>query len=161
MARITRSHGTANKRIEIVVGAVEKLRADGHDLRLVVVGSDPYGLLAAATEGRADGVVHRERVSEAELAGLYRNAAAYVTASAYEGFGLPVLEAQMLGVPVISSQGGALPEVAGFGAHYPPAVDASTFATSIAMAVVIGPKSNWAIQTVTTVRTSSAPKTAP
>lgn len=124
---------TANKRIDIVVDAVEQLRRDGHDLRLVVVGSDPYGLLAAATEGRGDAVIHRERVSEAELAGLYRNAAAYVTASAYEGFGLPVLEAQMLGTPVISSQGGALPEVAGFGAHYPPSIDATTFATSIAM----------------------------
>lgn len=38
--------------------------------------------------------------------------------------------------------------------------EALTVATSIAMTVVIEPKSNCAIQTVTTVRTSSAPKTA-
>lgn len=124
---------TANKRLHVVIGAVERLRAEGHNLRLVVVGTDPYGLLAAAIDGKDDWVVHRERVDEGELAGLYRNAAAYVTASAYEGFGLPVLEAQMLGVPVICSQGGALPEVAGFGAHYPPAVDAKSYATSISM----------------------------
>ena len=124
---------TANKRMPVVVGAVERLRAEGHDLRLVVVGADPYGLLAAAIDGHHEWVVHRERVSEAELAGLYRNAGVYVTASAYEGFGLPVVEAQMLGAPVICSQGGALPEVAGFGAHYPPAADAQSYATSIAM----------------------------
>jgi glycosyltransferase involved in cell wall biosynthesis len=101
---------TANKRLHVVIGAVERLRAEGHNLRLVVVGTDPYGLLAAAIDGKDDWVVHRERVDEGELAGLYRNAAAYVTAS-----------------------GGALPEVAGFGAHYPPAVDAKSYATSISM----------------------------
>lgn len=124
---------TANKRMDVVVAAVEQLRADGHDLRLVVVGADPYGLLEAAIAGREEWVVRRPQVSEAELAGLYRHAGAYVTASAYEGFGLPVVEAQMLGAPVVSSQGGALPEVAGFGAHYPPAVDAASYARSIAM----------------------------
>lgn len=124
---------TANKRMPVIVGAVSRLRAEGHDLRLVVVGADPFGLLAAAVDGHDEWVIHRERVSEAELAGLYRSAGAYVTASVYEGFGLPVVEAQMLGAPVICSQGGALPEVAGFGAHYPPAVDAASYATSIAM----------------------------
>jgi len=124
---------TANKRLHVVIGAVERLRAAGHDLRLVIVGTDPRGSLAAAIEGKEAWVVRFEQLEEAELAGLYRNAAVYATASAYEGFGLPVLEAQMLGVPVICSQGGALPEVAGFGAHYPPGADAASYATSISM----------------------------
>ena len=126
---------TATKRMPGSVGAVCRLRAEGPDLGLVVVGADPFGLLAAAVDGHDEWVIHRERVSEAELAGLYRSAGAYVTASVYEGFGLPVVEAQMLGAPVICSQGGALPEVAGFGAHYPPAGDAASHATSIAMVV--------------------------
>lgn len=33
--------------------------------------------------------------------------------SLYEGFGLPVLEAMLLGTPVLTSTAGSLPEVAG------------------------------------------------
>jgi glycosyltransferase involved in cell wall biosynthesis len=33
--------------------------------------------------------------------------------SLYEGFGLPVLEAMMLGAPVVTARAGALPEIAG------------------------------------------------
>lgn len=124
---------TANKRVQVVIDAVGRLREGGSQLRLVVVGTDPYGLLAAARAGNEAWVIHREQVSDAELAGLYRHAGVYVTASAYEGFGLPVVEAQMLGVPVVASQGGALPEVAGFGAHYPPAPDPVAFAAGISM----------------------------
>jgi glycosyltransferase involved in cell wall biosynthesis len=57
-------------------------------------------------------------VSPEELAALYQGAVATINPSIYEGFGLPVLEAQALGVPVISSRGGSLPEVAGDGALY-------------------------------------------
>ncbi len=52
-------------------------------------------------------------VSDAELATLYRNAAALVMPSTYEGFGLPVLEAMQLGTPVICARASSLPEVAG------------------------------------------------
>ncbi len=37
----------------------------------------------------------------------------FILPSAYEGFGLPVVEAMMAGVPVITSNKGALKEVAG------------------------------------------------
>jgi glycosyltransferase involved in cell wall biosynthesis len=52
-------------------------------------------------------------VSDADLAALYRNAAALVMPSTYEGFGLPVLEAMRLGTPVICARASSLPEVAG------------------------------------------------
>ena len=52
-------------------------------------------------------------VDDATLAGLYRQATAFVYPSFYEGFGLPVLEAMTFGVPVITSDRASLSEVAG------------------------------------------------
>lgn len=47
------------------------------------------------------------------LTNLYKNAAAFVYPSLYEGFGLPPLEAMSLGCPVICSSSSSLPEVVG------------------------------------------------
>jgi len=57
-------------------------------------------------------------ISEAEKAALYQGAVALVFPSLYEGFGLPILEAQSFGVPVLTARIGALPEVAGTGALF-------------------------------------------
>jgi glycosyltransferase involved in cell wall biosynthesis len=50
-------------------------------------------------------------VSEAELADLYAAADVAVFLSAYEGFGLPALEAMARGVPVVASRAPAMGEV--------------------------------------------------
>lgn len=42
-------------------------------------------------------------VPDAELSALYANASTFILASAYEGFGMPVLEAQSCGCPVLIS----------------------------------------------------------
>jgi len=44
---------------------------------------------------------------------LIKEAAALIMISLYEGFGLPILEAQSLGTPVITSTTSSLPEIAG------------------------------------------------
>lgn len=49
---------------------------------------------------------------------MYQGALAVVLPSMYEGFGLPVVEAQRLGVPVIASRTTCLPETAGDGALF-------------------------------------------
>jgi len=49
----------------------------------------------------------------ATLVTLIRGARAVVFPSLYEGFGLPVLEAMVLGTPVITSRESSLPEIAG------------------------------------------------
>ncbi|UCH77343.1 MAG: glycosyltransferase family 4 protein [Candidatus Coatesbacteria bacterium] len=51
-------------------------------------------------------------------ASLVAAAEVLVYPSAYEGFGLPALEAMAVGVPVIASRRGALPETCGEAAHY-------------------------------------------
>jgi glycosyltransferase involved in cell wall biosynthesis len=53
------------------------------------------------------------RISDEELIRYYSNAKAFVFASLYEGFGIPVLEAQACGCPVICANNTSLPEVAG------------------------------------------------
>jgi glycosyltransferase involved in cell wall biosynthesis len=54
----------------------------------------------------------------AELQAIYQMAEVMVYPSIYEGFGLPVLEAQASGCPVITSNTSSLPEAGGEGAIY-------------------------------------------
>lgn len=83
------------------------------EVGLTVVGSvnrsfRDTGLASAAT---LPGVTFTGRVSDAELIGLYQNATAFVFPSLYEGFGIPILEAQASGTPVLASDRASLPEV--------------------------------------------------
>jgi len=56
--------------------------------------------------------------SDETLATMYRNAAAFVYPSLYEGFGIPPLEAMSLGCPVICSNTSSIPEVVGDAGEY-------------------------------------------
>ncbi len=57
-------------------------------------------------------------VSLEDLKGLYNLSEAVLLTSFYEGFGLPILEAQACGIPVITSNTSSMPEVAGKGALF-------------------------------------------
>jgi glycosyltransferase involved in cell wall biosynthesis len=55
-------------------------------------------------------------ISDEDKVALMSGARAFLFPSLYEGFGLPVLEAQACGCPVITSTTSSLPEIAGDGA---------------------------------------------
>jgi glycosyltransferase involved in cell wall biosynthesis len=82
---------------------IEAARRVGIELRIA----------GAAGWGQVDpGTAWRGRVSDEELARLYRGARCVVYASLYEGFGIPVFEALACGTPVVTSRGSAMAELA-------------------------------------------------
>jgi glycosyltransferase involved in cell wall biosynthesis len=71
------------------------------------------------------------RISDLNLAFLYKHAKAFLFPSLYEGFGLPPLEAMIFGCPVIASREGSLPEVCGDAAYYCDAYDVEDISRAI------------------------------
>lgn len=55
-------------------------------------------------------------VPDADMPALYSASSLFLFPTLYEGFGIPVLEAQLCGTPVLTSNSSSLPEVAGSGA---------------------------------------------
>lgn len=105
------------KNRDAVVAVFERVAAQRADARLVLVGAADMALrekIARSPVRERVRVVGR--IGARELAACYRAAAALVFPSLYEGFGYPVIEAQLSGTPVVCANSGALPEVAGDGA---------------------------------------------
>lgn len=105
-----------------LIKAVQVLRQQKYKVKLVIVtGRDWFyqRLRLQITKMKAQGVVKlKDFTSDEDLAKLYRGAAAFVTASYFEGFGLPGLEAMAAETLVISSNRSALPETYGQHAVY-------------------------------------------
>ena len=65
------------------------------------------------TRHERDGVRAIGYVSESDRERLYRTASIFAYPVVYEGFGMPVIEAQAHGVPVLSTNNSSLPEATG------------------------------------------------
>lgn len=108
------------KNLEALIEAF--LAADLADATLAIVGpmEGPGERLRARTADRAgiDRVRWLGYVPLSDLPPLYSGALALTFPSAYEGFGLPVLEAMNCGTPVLTTRRSSLPEVAGDAALY-------------------------------------------
>jgi glycosyltransferase involved in cell wall biosynthesis len=92
--------------------ALDALEAAGIDS--VVVGArGSAAVFAEAGTGRWTRAHFAGRLSDEELAWLYGHATALVFPSLYEGFGIPVVEAQRLGCPVVTLDTAPMREVGG------------------------------------------------
>ncbi|MGB0999999.1 MAG: glycosyltransferase family 4 protein [Flavobacteriales bacterium] len=63
-------------------------------------------------------VIFMGRLADEELISYLQHAQALTFVSLFEGFGIPIIEAQAVGCPVICSNTSALPEIAGEAAHF-------------------------------------------
>ncbi|MFD2515656.1 glycosyltransferase family 4 protein [Pontibacter locisalis] len=100
----------SNKNLENLVKAIK-----GLSCRLIILG----GLSDAQVSlMKSSGIVFKNYVSipYEEVVELYYKADIVTFISFFEGFGLPILEANALGRPVITSNVASMPEVAGDGA---------------------------------------------
>ena len=94
------SVATLNKRknIPMLIDAYNKL--ENNDVKLVLVGG-------ASTEKFKnidnENIIFTGYVNDETLKVLYKNALLYVFPSIYEGFGIPIIDAQNFGVPVLCS----------------------------------------------------------
>jgi glycosyltransferase involved in cell wall biosynthesis len=85
--------------------------------KLVLVGPRGYGYEDSIGHllDKSD-IIEKGYLLEQEKWSLLKNADLFVFPSFYEGFGMPILEAQAVGCPVVATNVSSIPEVAGKGA---------------------------------------------
>jgi glycosyltransferase involved in cell wall biosynthesis len=117
---LTVGNATANKNFSALAKALAFVHVAFPGIVVVHVGSDREEIIASTLRGLSSAVpvLRFEGIPDAKLASLYRHASCLCIPSLYEGFCLPVLEAQVLGCPVVCSDRPALPEIAGAGAFF-------------------------------------------
>jgi glycosyltransferase involved in cell wall biosynthesis len=120
----------AHKNIAVLLRAFARPELAGRTL--VLVGGTGREAFAAAGLAVPPSVVLAGRVSDGELRGLYEAALCLAFPSTTEGFGLPPLEAMLVGCPAVIAPCGALPEVCGNAALAVPPEDDAGWARTIA-----------------------------
>ncbi|OGC92558.1 MAG: hypothetical protein A2W25_12580 [candidate division Zixibacteria bacterium RBG_16_53_22] len=119
--------GTVHKNIRRLIQAFSTV-SDRFAHSLVLIGRLPPGvdLKAMMKKGFGHRVISTGYVPDSHINPILSHADLFVLPSLYEGFGIPVLEAQQANVAVACSTAGSLPEVAGEAAIFfdPNSVDA-------------------------------------
>ncbi len=111
----TASADVALKGLAYLIEAMAKLRADGHDISLTIIGKPKPGKSLDLIEryGLRPHIEFVSGVTDERIVELYAEAELAVVPSLYEGFSLPAIEAMCSGTPLVATDGGALPEVTG------------------------------------------------
>lgn len=104
---------------------------------LILAGKPGYGYEAIQQKINASSwkndIQELGYISLAEKRRLLAEASVFVFPSLYEGFGLPILEAQAAGIPVVTSNTSSLPEVAGESALFVDPEDVEDIAQKISV----------------------------
>lgn len=103
------------KGVVFLLKALQLLKEES-DVNLTIVDEvypPPYSIAPQLIDnyGLNDRVNFTGRITTEELVRHYTTSEIAVTASIYEGFGLPAVEAMSCQVPIVATTGGALPEV--------------------------------------------------
>ncbi len=117
------------KNVETLIEALRYLPA--HTLHLLSRISPERRAQLEARKPRGVHIVFHNGVSDDEYAALLQDNAVLVSASRYEGYGLPVAEGLALGVPAVLSDIPIFHEVAGNGALFADPDNAQAFAAQI------------------------------
>lgn len=133
---------TPHKRPGFLLDVLARARAapQGADLALVYAGrADAAAAAALERRARAAGLAGHVRVvgtqDDEALSALLGASDALLVPGTGEGFSIPVVDAQRLGVPVVAARAGALPEVAGEHAWLAPPDDPAAFAAALLEAI--------------------------
>lgn len=123
------------KNLAVLIEAFEKIKKEHPEMKLVIAGARAWHweetAKRIASSPFAEDIVETGKIPFAHQPALYRNAAAFVFPSLYEGFGIPVLEAFASSVPVILADNSSLPEVGGEAALYFEAGDSDALAAQL------------------------------
>lgn len=110
------------KNLERLIQAFDQVKSNGNiKHHLVIAGEQGWKF---DRDKALEGVLHREAISfigfvaDEDMPALYTAADLFAFPTLYEGFGIPVIEAQTCGTPVLTSNCSALPEVGGDAAIY-------------------------------------------
>ena len=108
------------KNFEPFISECADIIAQQQDLNVVCTG-EPFSDEEVALLSKLKIQEHAKcmpHVSEEQLQALYQHAVAFVYPSAYEGFGIPILEAFVNGCPVLLNNASCFPEIGGDAAIY-------------------------------------------
>ncbi|MHB1361012.1 MAG: glycosyltransferase family 4 protein [Thermoleophilia bacterium] len=123
------------KNLNFLIKSFDKVAKANPDVHLVLAGRRGWMAQAIFDELERRDLLGRVHITgyvrERYLPALYRQAAAFVYPSLYEGFGLPPLEAMSSGTPVIVSRSSSLPEVVGDAGLYVNPLDTNEFAQAM------------------------------
>ncbi len=107
-----------NKNIKCLIKAFELINKKYPNCKLVLTGGKKHILKQYLNISNNQNIIFTGFVSSNDLVMLYKNAFCYAFPSIYEGFGIPIIDAQLLDVPVVCSDIPVFREVAGNAAEF-------------------------------------------